>query len=58
MAAGANAIAMDCTFCESNIREDVSTTIRRIHEQIWGEASAAVVSKCQLMASSPSTFTT
>lgn len=30
----ANAIAMDCTFCESNIREDVSTTIRRIHEEL------------------------
>lgn len=32
--AGANAIAMDCTFCESNIREDVSVTIRRIHEEL------------------------
>lgn len=32
--AGADAIALDATFCESNIREDVQTTIRRIHEEL------------------------
>lgn len=32
--AGADVIALDATFCESDIREDVETTIRRIHEEL------------------------
>ncbi len=32
--AGADLIALDATFCESNIREDVETTIRRIHDEL------------------------
>lgn len=32
--AGASAIAIDCTFYASPIREDISTTIRRIHNEL------------------------
>jgi len=34
VAAGADIIALDATFCESNIREDVKTTIERIHNEL------------------------
>ena len=32
--AGADIVARDATFCESNIREDVQTTIERIHREL------------------------